>query len=49
MSGATLLPQAYGEDLGQFEADSFDAVIITLVLCSVSSVQETLREVRSRF
>ena len=40
------LVEAFGEDLGQFETDSFDAVIVTLVLCSVSSVQDTLREIR---
>lgn len=40
------LVQAYGEDLGRFESESFDAVVITLVLCSVTSVEETLREIR---
>ena len=40
------LVEAYGEDLGQFESDSFDAVVVTLVLCTVSSVEDTLREIR---
>jgi len=40
------LVEAYGEDLGKFDNESFDVVIITLVLCSVSSVEETLREIR---
>ncbi len=32
--------------MGKFETGSFDAVIITLVLCSVTGVQDTLREIR---
>lgn len=40
------LVQAYGEDLGKFESESFDAVIITLVLCSVTSVEDTIKEIR---
>ena len=40
------LVEAYGEDLGQFESDSFDAVVVTLVLCTVSSVEDTLQEIR---
>ncbi|NXR74424.1 MET7A protein, partial [Pycnonotus jocosus] len=36
---------AAGEDLGQVPSGSVDAVVCTLVLCSVHSVSNTLREV----
>uniref|UniRef100_A0A8D2NFQ7 Methyltransferase type 11 domain-containing protein n=1 Tax=Zonotrichia albicollis TaxID=44394 RepID=A0A8D2NFQ7_ZONAL len=36
---------AAGEDLGQVPSGSVDAVVCTLVLCSVQSVSSTLREV----
>uniref|UniRef100_A0A3B3I9W0 Methyltransferase type 11 domain-containing protein n=1 Tax=Oryzias latipes TaxID=8090 RepID=A0A3B3I9W0_ORYLA len=35
---------ASGEDLGSFEDESVDAVVCTLVLCSVRDVTATLRE-----
>ncbi|KAM7422422.1 hypothetical protein PAMA_010463 [Pampus argenteus] len=35
---------ASGEDLGSVEDESVDAVVCTLVLCSVKSIQQTLRE-----
>ncbi len=38
--------QALGEDLSQFADNSFDAVLETHVLCSVSDVSKTLSEVR---
>ncbi|KAM7401991.1 hypothetical protein PAMP_017268 [Pampus punctatissimus] len=37
---------ASGEDMGSVEDDSVDAVVCTLVLCSVKSIQQTLREAR---
>ena len=37
---------AFGEDLSQFEADSFDAVVMTLVLCSVKDVERVLQEAK---
>ncbi|XP_035517047.1 methyltransferase-like protein 7A [Morone saxatilis] len=35
---------ASGEDMGSIEDESVDAVVCTLVLCSVSSIPQTLRE-----
>ncbi|XP_026161799.1 methyltransferase-like protein 7A [Mastacembelus armatus] len=35
---------ASGEDMGQVQDESVDVVVCTLVLCSVNSVQQTLRE-----
>ncbi|XP_034442117.1 methyltransferase-like protein 7A [Hippoglossus hippoglossus] len=35
---------ASGEDMGSIEDGSVDVVVCTLVLCSVTSVQQTLRE-----
>ncbi|XP_060924995.1 N6-adenosine-methyltransferase TMT1A-like [Limanda limanda] len=35
---------ASGEDLGSVEDGSVDVVVCTLVLCSVTSIQQTLRE-----
>ncbi|XP_029007402.1 putative methyltransferase-like protein 7A [Betta splendens] len=35
---------ASGEDLGSVEDESVDAVVCTLVLCSVTSIPQTLRE-----
>ncbi|TKS71572.1 Methyltransferase-like protein 7A [Collichthys lucidus] len=35
---------ASGEDMGSVEDDSVDAVVCTLVLCSVNSIAQTLRE-----
>lgn len=35
---------ASGEDLGSVEDESVDAVVCTLVLCSVKSIPQTLRE-----
>ncbi|XP_028262203.1 methyltransferase-like protein 7A [Parambassis ranga] len=35
---------ASGEDLGSVEDESVDAVVCTLVLCSVTSIHQTLRE-----
>lgn len=35
---------ASGEDLGSVEDESVDAVVCTLVLCSVNSIPQTLRE-----
>lgn len=37
---------ASGEDMKEFKDESVDAVVCTLVLCSVSSVQLVLQEVR---
>lgn len=37
---------ASGEDLGSVEDESVDAVVCTLVLCTVDSVPQTLREVQ---
>ncbi|KAM3621575.1 uncharacterized protein V6R79_013036 [Siganus canaliculatus] len=36
---------ASGEDMGSIEDESVDAVVCTLVLCSVNNVAQTLREV----
>ncbi|KAM3622394.1 uncharacterized protein V6R79_024223 [Siganus canaliculatus] len=36
---------ASGEDMGPIEDESVDAVVCTLVLCSVNNVAQTLREV----
>lgn len=33
------------EDMGDIEDNSFDVVVSTLVLCSVSNLQKTLKEV----
>ncbi|CAN9512244.1 unnamed protein product [Ophioblennius macclurei] len=38
--------EASGEDLKHVEDESVDVVVCTLVLCSVSSVRQVLREVR---
>ncbi|XP_056293672.1 N6-adenosine-methyltransferase TMT1A-like [Pseudoliparis swirei] len=35
-----------GEDMGSVESGSVDVVVCTLVLCSVNSIPQTLREVR---
>ncbi|XP_040014580.1 methyltransferase-like protein 7A [Xiphias gladius] len=35
---------ASGEDMGSVEDESVDVVVCTLVLCSVNSIQQTLRE-----
>lgn len=40
------LIEAVGEDLGQFEGDSFDAVIVTFVFCTVPDLAGCLREIR---
>merc|ERR1719510_323273 len=37
--------QGFAEDLSQFPDNSFDAVIETLVLCSVSDVSKSLKEI----
>ncbi|KAM6928383.1 thiol S-methyltransferase TMT1A-like [Xenentodon cancila] len=37
---------ASGEDMGSVEDESVDAVVCTLVLCSVNSIAQTLREAR---
>ena len=37
--------QGYAEDLSQFPDNSFDAVIETLVFCSVSDVDQSLKEI----
>lgn len=37
---------ASGEDMGSIESDSVDAVVCTLVLCSVNDIPQTLREIR---
>ncbi|KAL6111562.1 tmt1a [Pungitius sinensis] len=37
---------ASGEDMGSIESDSVDAVVCTLVLCTVHNTPQTLREVR---
>ena len=38
--------QGFAEDLSQFPDESFDAVIETLVLCSVNSVEKSLQEIQ---
>jgi ubiquinone/menaquinone biosynthesis C-methylase UbiE len=38
--------QGFAEDLSQFPGESFDAVIETLVLCSVNNVEESLQEIQ---
>lgn len=38
--------QGFAEDLSQFPDDTFDAVIETLVLCSVNDVDQSLREIQ---
>lgn len=40
------LVHAHGEDLRKFESESIDAVISTLVLCSVSGMEVALKEIR---
>ena len=42
---AQFLFQGFAEDLSQFPDNSFDAVIETLVLCSVSDVSKSLKEI----
>ena len=37
--------QGFAEDLSQFQDNSFDVVIETLVLCSVNDVDQSLREI----
>ncbi len=39
------LKEACGEDLGQFAPESFDAVVVSVVLCSVSDVGRVLKEI----
>ena len=38
--------QGFAEDLSLFPDESFDAVIETLVLCSVNSVEKSLQEIQ---
>ena len=38
--------KGFAEDLSQFPDESFDAVIETLVLCSVNSVEKSLQEIQ---
>ena len=38
--------KGFAEDLSQFPDESFDAVIETLVLCSVNNVEESLQEIQ---
>ena len=38
--------KGFAEDLSQFPDDSFDAVIETLVLCSVNNVEKSLQEIQ---
>ena len=38
--------EAVGEDLHMFQDGSFDAVIVSLVLCTVSDVEKTLKEIK---
>ena len=40
-----MILQGYAEDLSQFPDNSFDAVIETLVLCSVTDVDKSLMEI----
>ena len=42
-----LMPmQACGEDLSKFSDCSFDAVVVSLVLCTVQDVKATVKEIR---
>ena len=38
--------QACGEDLSKFSDCSFDAVVVSLVLCTVQDVKATVKEIR---
>ena len=38
--------KGFAEDLSQFPDESFDAVIETLVLCSVNNVEKSLQEIQ---
>ena len=38
--------KGFAEDLSQFPDESFDAVIETLVLCSVNNVEDSLQEIQ---
>ena len=42
---AFLLSKAYSEDLSYFSDDSFDVVVVTCVLCSISDVAKSLEEI----